>query len=348
MSSETRTDRGAQFLLIGASLVVVIAGLRAASSILLPFVVSVFIAIVSLPLLFWLRSRKLPTVLAVLLTVLTDVAVLVGMGFMVGGSANQFVQELPKYQTRLEEMTKDQVDWLSEKGVPISNWKPLELVNPGALVNLARGTLQGVTAIVSNALLVLLTTTFILLEAASLPGKLKRALTDRAFDPGRFSKVTSEVRQYVAIKTIVSLLTGVFVTVWVGFVGVDFPVLWGLVAFVMNYIPNLGSILAAIPAVLLATVQLGPGRAALVGLGYVTVNLVLGSFVEPHFMGRRLGLSTLVVFLSLVFWGWVWGPLGMLLSVPLTMIVKILLENTEDLRWVAVMLGPSSEPATKS
>ncbi len=121
-------------------------------------------------------------------------------------------------------------------------------------------------------------------------------------------------------------------------IGVDFPLLWGMLAFLLNYVPTLGSILAAIPPVLLATVQLGPGHALATALVFVGVNVVLGNFVEPHFMGRRLGLSTLVVFLSLVFWGWVWGPVGMLLSVPLTMIVKIMLENTEDLRWVAVLL----------
>ncbi len=126
-------------------------------------------------------------------------------------------------------------------------------------------------------------------------------------------------------------------------IGVDFPLLWGMLAFLLNYVPTLGSIIAAVPPVLLAIVQLGPGHALATALVFVGVNVVLGNFVEPHFMGRRLGLSTLVVFLSLVFWGWVWGPVGMLLSVPLTMIVKIMLENTEDLRWVAVLLGAGAK-----
>ncbi len=133
-------------------------------------------------------------------------------------------------------------------------------------------------------------------------------------------------------------------------IGVDFPLLWGMLAFLLNYIPTFGSILAAIPPVLLAMVQLGPGHAIAALAVFVMLNVLLGNFVEPYFMGRRLGLSTLVVFLSLVFWGWVWGPVGMLLSVPLTMIVKIMLENTEDLSWIAVLLGagPKHEPAAKS
>ena len=134
-------------------------------------------------------------------------------------------------------------------------------------------------------------------------------------------------------------MTGTVVGVAMAIVGIDFPVLWGVLAFLLNYVPNLGSILAAIPPVLLALVQFGVGRAIAVVAVFAAVNVLLGNLLEPRLMGRRLGLSTLVVFLSLIFWGWVWGPVGMLLSVPLTMIVKIMLENTPDLRWVAVLLG---------
>ena len=120
--------------------------------------------------------------------------------------------------------------------------------------------------------------------------------------------------------------------------GACFPFDDSVVAFLMNFIPTLGSLLASVPPVLLAVVQFGPGRALAVGLGFLVVNLTLGTFIEPHFMGRRFGLSTLVVFLSLVFWGWVWGPIGMLLSVPLTMIIKILMENSDEFRWMAVLI----------
>ncbi len=139
----------------------------------------------------------------------------------------------------------------------------------------------------------------------------------------------------------VSVATGLLIGVWVGVLGVDFAIFWGLVAFVLNFIQNLGSVIAAVPTTLLAMVQIGVGRGLLVALGYLVVNMVIGNFIEPHLMGRRVGLSTLVVVLSLVFWGWVWGPIGMLLSVPLTMVLKILLENTEEFRWVAVLLGDS-------
>ena len=121
--------------------------------------------------------------------------------------------------------------------------------------------------------------------------------------------------------------------------------LWGVLAFLLNYIPNLGSIIAGTPAVLLAFIQFGLGRALVVAAGYVVINIVFGNMIEPKIMGQRLGLSTLTVFLSLVFWGWVWGPVGMILSVPLTMVVKIALESKTETRWIALLLG--SERALK-
>ena len=136
----------------------------------------------------------------------------------------------------------------------------------------------------------------------------------------------------------IDVTTGLVVGLWTAVIGLDFAVVWGLLAFLLNYIPSIGSIVAAIPAVLLGLVQGGLGYAALVAVGYVVVNVVIGNFVDPYLMGRTLGLSTLVVFMSLVFWGFMWGSIGMLLSVPLTMIIKILLDNTDDLKWVAVML----------
>jgi AI-2 transport protein TqsA len=339
-----RIAGGARFLLVAASVVVVVAGLRAASQVILPFMVALFIAVLSFPLLFWLRSLGVRTPLAVLCTIVADIAVLAGIGFLLGGSVNDFTNQLPKYQSRLEEVWRTTEDWMEARNIPVSNWVSFDTVNPGAILDLMRGTLRGVAAVLSNTLLVLLTTIFILSEAASFPAKLQDAFQGDRPGPWKFSNVTTEVQHYLAIKTGISLVTGIVLGTWVGILGVDFPVLWGVAAFILNFIPTLGSIIAAVPTVLLALVDLGPGRALLVALGYVVVNLILGNFVEPTLMGRKLGLSTLVVFLSLVFWGWVWGPVGMLLSVPLTMIVKIMLENTEDLHWVSVLLGPSSEP----
>lgn len=331
--------QGVRFLLIAALLVVVIAGLQAAGSVLLPFLLSLFLATLSLPLLVWLQGKRVPTALAVLLTVLINISVLAAIVLIVSGSVEGFTREAPKYADRLQQMSTSVVDWLQSRGIDIPDEMVRDAINPGAVMALVGQMFNSMATVLSNFVLVVVTMIFILFEITQFPRKWQLAVGQQ--DPETFTRITLQIQRYLGIKTLISLATGILIGVWVAILGVDFPVLWGLIAFLFNYIPTLGSILAAVPVLLLSLVQFGLGGAALVGLGYVVVNMVFGTFVEPYFMGRTLGLSTLVIFLSLVFWGWVWGPVGMLLSVPLTMIVKILLENSENFRWVAVLLGPT-------
>jgi len=216
------------------------------------------------------------------------------------------------------------------------------MLDAGRVLTVVTGTLRGVAAVLSNSLLVVLAVVFILTEAACFPAKIEAAF-GAGNSSARFAKMRSEVQRYLGLKTLISLTTGSLVAAAMAIIGVDFPLVWGLLAFLLNYIPALGSILAALPPLLLAIVQpeLGFGSVLAVGIVFLSINIGLGNFLEPYVMGRGLGMSPLVVFLSLIFWGWVWGPVGMLVSVPITMITKIMLENSEDLRWVAVLLGPS-------
>ena len=349
MQLKERRDTGARVLIAAASLVVVIAGLKFAASVILPFLISLFLAMITLPLLNWLTRKKIPRPLAVIVTMIVALAVLSGIFVPIAGSLNRFQSKVPAYKERLEVMSQDVLEWFEERGLSPSDQlarigidmdSVTGLVNPADVLDVATGTLGVVGGVLSNVLLVILTIIFILSEAAGFPAKLETAFGGR-IGSDRYEKIKLEVQKYLGIKTIVSLITGITVSDALTIIGVDFPLLWGLLAFLLNYIPTFGSIIAAVPPVLLAIVQLGPGHAIAVGIVFVSTNLVLGNFVEPYFMGRRLGLSTLVVFVSLVFWGWVWGPVGMLLSVPLTMILKIMLENNPNLQWVAVLLGPS-------
>jgi len=336
-----QSDGAARILVISASAVVLIAGLKAAASLILPFLMALFIALISLPLLDWLRSRRIPAAAAAALTILADIVVLVSLGLLVSGSVQGFTEAAPRYQERLQELAGASIGWLRRMGVEIADPAFGDLVNPGLALDLVTRTLRGAAAILSNVFLVFLTIVFILFEAAGLRSKLQIAF-GRESGLGRFESVRGEILQYLGIKTVLSMLTGILVAVPLAILGVDFAVLWGLLAFLLNYIPNLGSALAAVPPILLTLVQFGVGRAVVVAVVFLAVNLVVGTFLEPHWMGQRLGLSTLVVFLSLVFWGWVWGPVGMLLSVPLTMIVKIMLGNSRDLQWLAILLGPNT------
>jgi len=197
--------------------------------------------------------------------------------------------------------------------------------------------------ILSQTLFVLLTVLFILAEAAGFPRKLGEAFSESMGGVSEARRAVGSVHEYVRVKTEVSLATGLLAFFLCLTVGVDSAILWGILAFALNYIPTVGSLVAALPPILLAFVQLGWQESLIVLIGYFVINIVIGSVLEPRMMGRKLGLSALVVFLSLVFWGWVWGPVGMLLSVPLTMVVKILLEQSDDLRWIAILLGPGGE-----
>jgi AI-2 transport protein TqsA len=343
MAEEQQRDKGARFLLIAASLVIVIAGLKAASSLLLPFLVSIFLAMVTLPLLNWLQSKKISTPVAVLATVFVAISVLVGIVYVVGGSIQDFTQEAPKYKVRLDQMFASALDWVRAHGLNVSPELTRDLIDPSRAMDMITGGMRAVAAVLSNLVLVFLTIIFILFEAAGFPDKLRLAFGRRESSE-RFTKIGWEIQRYLGMKSLVSLATGILISTAMAIIGVDFPLLWGGLAFLLNYIPTLGSIIAAVPPTLLAAIQLGPGYALATALVFTAVNITLGNLVEPYLMGRRLGLSTLVVFLSLVFWGWVWGPIGMLLSVPLTMILKIMLENTEDLRWAAVLLSSGAKP----
>ena len=336
---------GSRVLLTLACLIVLIAGLRAGESVVVPFLLSVFLAMLGIPLQTWLRQHGMPRSLAIVVVVLTLVGVLVGVGVIVGGSLNAFVNALPEYEARLTGLLDSVETQLAAWGINISVSALDELINPGQILQLASSLFFGVAGILSNFLLVILTMIFILVEAVGFPAKLQAAFGDAGAKVSQLSNVMTQVHHYLMIKTTISFVTGLGLGLWVWIWGVDFPILWGLLAFLLNYVPNIGSILAAVPPVLVGLIQPGGsvGLSLAVASGYVAVNLVLGNFVEPRVMGQRLGLSTLVVFVSLVFWGWVWGAVGMLLSVPLTMVVKILMQNSDELRWVAILLGKSPD-----
>jgi predicted PurR-regulated permease PerM len=184
-----------------------------------------------------------------------------------------------------------------------------------------------------------LTATFILLEASSFPNKLRVLLGHPHQVFPQFTKFMSDLERYMVLKTLISLATAILVATWLSVLGVDSPILWGFLAFLLNYIPSVGSTVAAIPAVLLALIQFGIGRAVMVAAGYMAINFILDNIIEMRLMGNRLGLSTLVVFLSLLFWGGLLGSVGMVLCVPLTMTLKFACENNKGTEWIAVLLG---------
>ena len=329
-----------RFLVITAAIVFIIWGISQAQSALVSFLVSVFLAVLATPPVLWLERKRLPAVVAVLLVVAGLIFFLLVIGAVVGTSINSFYAALPQYQARIQEQVTAFREFLANHSIATPEKILLEYVNPAAVMNLTAGLFARLGSAFSNVILIVLTVAFILLEATSFPVKLRAVLGDPHQVFPQFTRFVNDMKRYMVIKTLISLATGILVTIWLSILQVDVPVLWGFLAFLLNYVPSLGSAIAAVPAVLLTFIQLGIWRAVLATAGYMVINLVLDYGVEKRLMGRKLGLSTLVVFLSLMFWGSLLGPVGAVLCIPLTMTLKFAFESNESTRWIAVLLGP--------
>ena len=312
--------------------------MQAASAILVPFLVAAFLAVICTPLMRWMQHYHVPAGLAVVIVMLIIIGVLALVGIFIGGQIAEFRARLPFYEDQLNDKLTG-IAALFGQETSISGL--LSLVQPASPMELVANLFSGLQGLLANFFLIMFTVIFLLLEASSLPGKLQLVLASSRGDPDFFKRFTSGVQRYLGIKTVMSLVTGVAAGALTAAFGLDFPLLWGLLAFLFNYVPNIGSLIAAIPAVVLALVQFGFVKAAMIAVGYFVINISIGGIIEPRVVGRGLGLSTLVVFLSLVFWGWVFGPVGMLLSVPLTMTAKIALDSSDRTAPIAVLLGPA-------
>jgi predicted PurR-regulated permease PerM len=202
------------------------------------------------------------------------------------------------------------------------------------------------SGMLGQAFLIFILVAFMLIEASGLDRKLRSILGGSDTTLDAVERNFQDVRRYISLKSVMSLLTGALVTLWLWILGIDNALFMGLLAFFLNFVPNIGSFIAAIPGVLLGFILVGPAMAAVTAVGYVVINVSVSNVIEPRVLGQSLGISPLVVIVSLVFWGWLLGPVGMLLSIPLTMAVKVGLEASEAARPIAVLLGPAPREET--
>lgn len=375
-----------QMLILLGSLVVLIAGLKAAQAFFVPILLAFFIATVSFPITNWLRNHKVPRAIAVLLTVLVDFAFLAGvvvLGFSIlsdlQGKWNSEYSALTI--TRLEQA----VDGIAAAGEKVDSWwggeseaekisdeeipkavpvpeavdeqtpvgrEATRLTKAADLMlgqlrelkftqvwNVGTDVVGGVISFFGTSFVVIILTIFMLTEARMFGRRIDTVCDARGPNIQRLLSALKDTQRYLGIKTAISLATGVLAGTLCWAAGLDFFVLWAILAFALNYIPVVGSVIAGLPPTILALLVKGPPEAIAVMGGYILINTFLGNFIEPMLMGRRFGLSTLVVLLSVLFWGWLWGPIGMLLAVPLTMMVKVVLDNSDEFRWIGVAIG---------
>ena len=323
-----------------AAAVIIIAGLIAAKAIVLPILLAVFITILTSPLLLWLEDKGLNSAFALMGVIVLLVSAMTLLGLLLSASLNDFSSNLPLYEAKLKDTISIVLNLIHQEGFEFSNASVIELINPSKMALFASDIIKGFGTALTNGFMVLLLVIFMLAEATVFPLKIQAINVDASSHVNAF---LMNVKRYMQIKSIFSFITGLLVYVCLLIIGLDYALVWAVFAFLLNFVPNIGSIIAAVPAVLLALVQLGLMGALEVSIVFVVVNVVLGSILEPKYMGKGLGLSTLVVFISLLFWGWVFGPVGMLLSIPLTIMLKLAFQVNPDTQWIAILMGSGEE-----
>ena len=326
-----------------ASIIIVLAGVKNASEIIVPFLLSLFMAIILSPTYNFFNKKGLPNWLSLTL-VISMFLVVVGLVVkLVGSSVQEFNSNIEFYTQQLSSYYAIFVDIALKFGLEISVDEISSLINPKQVMTFGSSILQSIGGMFSNGFVVLFTVIFMLLESSHFIEKIEFA-TKANNANSHIKEIATKIKEYMVLKALISLLTGAIIWIALVFIGTDYAFLWAVIAFLFNFIPNIGSIIAAVPVVLLTLVQLGSISALIVTAVYVLVNIIIGSVVEPKVMGKGLGLSSLVVFLSLIFWGWLLGIVGMLLSIPLTIMVKIVLLNVnENTKCFGVLLGGSDD-----
>jgi predicted PurR-regulated permease PerM len=340
--SQTDSQQG-RTIIIAAAIVILLAGLKAAASIVDPILLAAFIAIVTGPAVAFLMRRGVPDTLAVILVLLLAVAALGGIGAIIVGSITDFSQTLPLYQTRLTQLSTSAIDWLRSFGVRVPEEGVSSLVDAANVLDLVSLLFSSIVSLLGDGFLILFTALFILLEGSTFSVKYAAMFGDSITASEGRKKFMATVKNYFIMKTGIALATGICTGILLWALGVGYPVLWGLLAFLLNFVPTIGPFLALVPPALLAVVDGGPSKALAVVIGMVIINTISGNVLEPKLLGKGLGLSPLVVFLSLVIWGWILGPVGMVLSIPLTVTLKVAMDSNPETHWIGTLLGTGRE-----
>ena len=323
MTTPQPDKTGMHILLKLASLVVILAGLHAAADIIVQLLLALFFAIVLNPLVTWFIRRGVNRPVAITLVVVVMLIVLTALIGVLAASINEFVAMLPKYNKELTRKVLHLQEMLPFLNLHMSPERLLQRIDSDKLMTFTTTLMTGLSGAMASVVLLVMTVVFMLFEVRHVPYKLRFALNNPQIHIAGLHRALKGVSHYLALKTLLSLWTGVIVWLGLALMDIQFALMWGVLAFLLNYVPNIGFY-----------------ECVLVGALFLVVHMIIGNILEPRMMGHRLGMSTLVVFLSLLVWGWLLGPVGMLLSVPLTSVCKIWMETTKGGSKLAILLGP--------
>lgn len=326
-----------------AAIIVVLSGVMFASGIITQFLMAIFVAIICSKPVGFLVSKGVPNGASVAITLIGLIFLSGILGGVLGTSVANFTSNIDAYSTRLNSGLSSAIQFLDTLGISTSRDILIKTIDPKTVMNLTAKLLNGFGNLMGNFTMILLIVGFILAENSSFSVKIQAILNKPENGMNQIHTAMTQINQYLGIKTLTSLATGVLIGVALWVIGVDYPLMWALVAFLMNYIPNIGSIIAAIPAMFMAFVNLGFGGVFWVMGVYLFVNVLIGTIIEPKIMGEGLGISTLVVLMSLIFWGYILGTTGMFLSIPLTLAAKIAFESNPNTKWIAIALGTEKD-----
>ncbi|BCN76817.1 AI-2E family transporter [Prescottella equi] len=333
--------RGLIVLLAGAGAVVSIAGIKVFAGILGPVFLALMLTVAVQPIQSWMQRRGLPAWIGMITTVLVVYLILIGLIAALAVSAAQLATQLPQYSDTVDDLLEDVRSFLAGAGVnseQIHNM--LSSVDVGKVVGLIESALQGLLGVFSNLFFILALLLFMAFDGMSIGRKMQIVARSRPEIAYALSTFAAGTRKYLVVSTVFGLIVAVLDGGALWLMGVPLPVLWALLSFITNYIPNIGFVIGVIPPALLALLDGGPGLMVWVIVVYCVINFVIQSIIQPKFVGDAVGMSVTVTFLALVFWAWVLGPLGALLAIPMTLLVKAMLLDIDPAsRWVNVLIG---------
>ena len=327
-------------LRVASYFVIVIAGIVAARSIIAPLLLSVFIGVIISAILDWLRGIGMRTSVAALVMIIVVGLVGTVLVSVVGASLEHLLADLPAKTEQINNQKQRIIDGLKSYGITSTD-EVEAAMNSFLSVDLAANLANDLRSMFTYAFMIFLMVAFLMLEWSQFGAKVRAMPGDTRQALRQSSEILKSIRKYMIIKTFVSLLTGLMIYIWLLILDIEYAALWGTIAFLFNYIPTIGSLVAGVIPTFFTLLQYPESvvPAIHVAVAFIVVNTLMGNILEPRIMGEGLGLSTLVVFVSLVFWGWVLGPAGMLLAVPLTMTLKIVLEHDDRTKWIALVLS---------
>lgn len=333
-----------------ATSVVIIAGIKIASEVVVILFLAIFIASIFSALLRFLGKKGFPKFISYLLVLSIFLSLTLLLAYIINISIKDFAANLPFYEKKLQLLVEQTINFVAQYGYTIEKDTILDTLNLSSFFGFTTNIIGSVGTFLSKFLLIIIGVAFILAESKSFETKLKVIFKYNAKSLEHFNLFSHNIQKYFIVKTSTSFLTGAIIAIMLIIFDVDYPILWGVIAMLFNFVPVVGSIIAAIPAILISLLNVDLNTTIMLIILYVTINISISNIIEPKLMGKELGLSPLVIFFSLIFWGWILGIVGMFLAVPITMTLKIAFNSNKSTHWLAILMSdlPSQKDKEKA